>query len=111
VYSFANRITAWSHLFGAYGHADARTYDPNNASSIFTDFEYVRFIKQCKEAKAGFVASLMPTYGYAGFQANDTKQAVAVAKSLKKFTDAGIETYLRWGHEMSECILAGCGLS
>jgi hypothetical protein len=52
------------------------------------------------------VASLMPTYGYAGFQANDTKQAVAVAKSLKKFTDAGIETYLRWGHEMSECILS-----
>jgi hypothetical protein len=48
----------------------------------------------------------MPTYGYAGFQANDTKQAVAVAKSLKKFTDAGIETYLRWGHEMSECILS-----
>lgn len=31
---------------------------------------------------------------------DDNTQAVALAKVVKHFADAGFEPYLRWGHEM-----------
>lgn len=39
----------------------------------------------------------MPTNGWAGLTASDDSQAKAIAAVMKKFTDEGIEVWLRFG--------------
>lgn len=39
----------------------------------------------------------MPTKGWAGLTASDNSQAKAIAAVMKKFTDEGIEVWLRFG--------------
>lgn len=39
----------------------------------------------------------MPTKGWAGLTSSDNSQAKAIAAVMKKFTDEGIEVWLRFG--------------
>ena len=39
----------------------------------------------------------MPTNGWTGLTASDDSQAKAIAAVMKKFTDEGIEVWLRFG--------------
>lgn len=41
--------------------------------------------------------AVMPTNGWAGLTASDDSQAKAIAAVMKKFTDEGIEVWLRFG--------------
>ena len=41
--------------------------------------------------------------GYKGMSGSDNAQALRIAKSLKRFTDAGVVTWLRFGHEL--CVM------
>lgn len=43
----------------------------------------------------------MPTNGWAGLTASDDSQAKAIAAVMKKFTDEGIEVWLRFGARFS----------
>lgn len=43
----------------------------------------------------------MPVYGFGGMTSSDNTQALQIAAVVKKFDDAGIAVYLRWGHEMN----------
>lgn len=43
----------------------------------------------------------MPTGGFGGMTEDDDSQAQAIADVIKKFTDAGIEVRVRFGHEMN----------
>ncbi|KAM0750419.1 hypothetical protein T439DRAFT_252227 [Meredithblackwellia eburnea MCA 4105] len=43
----------------------------------------------------------MPTKGWAGLTASDNSQATAIAAVMKKFTDEGIEVWLRFAHEVN----------
>jgi hypothetical protein len=42
----------------------------------------------------------MPVYGWGGLTSDDDTQALQTVKVLQQFVDAGIEVYLRFGHEM-----------
>lgn len=42
----------------------------------------------------------MPTGGWWGLTASDNQQAVAICKVMKKFTDAGVETWLRFARAL-----------
>lgn len=44
-----------------------------------------------------FGQAVMPTNGWAGLTASDDSQAKAIAAVMKKFTDEGIEVWLRFG--------------
>jgi len=42
----------------------------------------------------------MPTKGWSGLTKDDNSQALAIAKVMKKFTDEGVEVWLRFAHEI-----------
>lgn len=48
-----------------------------------------------------FETAIMPLQSYDGFTAQDPSQAIAVAKVLQEFTQAGVKIRLRFGHEMN----------
>ncbi|PWN32426.1 uncharacterized protein FA14DRAFT_125500 [Meira miltonrushii] len=48
-----------------------------------------------------FEIAIMPLRSYDGFTAQDPSQAIAVAKVLQQFTQAGVQVRLRFGHEMN----------
>ncbi|GAA5872753.1 hypothetical protein JCM3774_005051 [Rhodotorula dairenensis] len=48
-----------------------------------------------------FQPAVMPTNGWAGLTASDDSQAKAIAAVMKKFTDEGIEVWLRFAHEVN----------
>ena len=48
-----------------------------------------------------FEIAIMPLRSYDGFTAQNPSQAIAVAKVLQQFTQAGIQVRLRFGHEMN----------
>ncbi|GAA5828505.1 hypothetical protein JCM11251_000822 [Rhodosporidiobolus azoricus] len=48
-----------------------------------------------------FQPAVMPTKGWNGLTKDDNYQALAIAKVMKKFTDEGIEVWLRFAHEIN----------
>ncbi|GAA6057184.1 hypothetical protein JCM3770_004366, partial [Rhodotorula araucariae] len=48
-----------------------------------------------------FQPAVMPTKGWAGLTKDNNFQALAIAKVMKKFTDEGIEVWLRFAHEIN----------
>ncbi|TKA51435.1 hypothetical protein B0A53_05348 [Rhodotorula sp. CCFEE 5036] len=54
-----------------------------------------------KACKCIFQPAVMPTNGWAGLTASDDSQAKAIAAVMKKFTDEGIEVWLRFAHEVN----------
>ncbi|GAA5912048.1 hypothetical protein JCM8208_006468 [Rhodotorula glutinis] len=48
-----------------------------------------------------FQPAVMPTKGWSGLTKDDNSQALAIAKVMKKFTDEGIEVWLRFAHEIN----------
>lgn len=51
----------------------------------------------------------MPTKGWAGLTASDNSQAKAIAAVMKKFTDEGIEVWLRFGEPECPQVFLRCG--
>lgn len=54
---------------------------------------------QVVESGAVFIASVMPTMTWNGLTHDNNTQAVRVAQALKRYTDAGVVTWLRFAHE------------
>ncbi|KWU46035.1 hypothetical protein RHOSPDRAFT_24931 [Rhodotorula sp. JG-1b] len=48
-----------------------------------------------------FQPAVMPTGGWWGLTASDNRQAVAICKVMKEYTDAGLEVWLRFAHEVN----------
>lgn len=53
------------------------------------------------QSGAIFETAIMPLRSYDGFTAQNPSQAIAVAKVLQQFTQAGVQVRLRFGHEMN----------
>ncbi|KPV72871.1 glycoside hydrolase family 26 protein [Rhodotorula graminis WP1] len=54
-----------------------------------------------KACRCIFQPAVMPTKGWSGLTKDDNSQALAIAKVMKKFTDEGIEVWLRFAHEIN----------
>ena len=74
--------------FGQYSQITSTTYDDSQLTQVSTD----------DIQGAIFIASVQP---WIPFTQVDSSVASQVAASMKKFTDQGIEVYLRFGHEMN----------
>ncbi|GAA6046941.1 hypothetical protein JCM3770_003440 [Rhodotorula araucariae] len=48
-----------------------------------------------------FQPAVMPTGGWWGLKYDDNQQAVAICKVMKEYTDAGLEVWLRFAHEVN----------
>lgn len=74
--------------FGQYSQITSTTYDDSQLTQVSAD----------DIQGAIFIASVQP---WIPFTQIDSNVASQVAASMKKFTDQGIEVYLRFGHEMN----------
>ncbi|GJN94705.1 hypothetical protein Rhopal_007796-T1 [Rhodotorula paludigena] len=54
-----------------------------------------------KACKCIFQPAVMPTKGWNGLTKEENYQALAIAKVMKRFTDEGIEVWLRFAHEIN----------
>lgn len=54
-----------------------------------------------KACECIFQPAVMPTKGWKGLTADDNAQALSIATIMKKFTDEGIEVWLRFAHEVN----------
>ncbi|GAA6050670.1 hypothetical protein NBRC10513_004210 [Rhodotorula toruloides] len=69
------------------------------------DWDGAQLLSQLNDIKACnciFQPAVMPTKGWRGLTASDNSQAKAIAKVMKKFTDEGIEVWLRFAHEVKQ---------
>ncbi|GAA6036024.1 hypothetical protein NBRC10512_002154 [Rhodotorula toruloides] len=69
------------------------------------DWDGAQLLSQMNDIKACnciFQPAVMPTKGWRGLTASDNSQAKAIAKVMKKFTDEGIEVWLRFAHEVKQ---------
>jgi hypothetical protein len=48
-----------------------------------------------------FQPAVMPTKGWTGLTADNNPQALSIATIMEKFTDEGIEVWLRFAHEVN----------
>lgn len=87
--------------FGAYAHIQGDEYKKGDSSTYFDGSEIIPYVDYLKGTGAIAVLSVMPVYGWGGLTSDDNTQALQTVKVLKEFTDAGIEVYLRFGHEMN----------
>lgn len=74
--------------FGQYAQITSSTWDGSQLTQVSAD----------DIGGAIFIASVMPEIP---FSQVDTNVASQVAAVMKKFTDQGVEVYLRFGHEMN----------
>lgn len=73
----------------------------------FTGSQITPLIANLSASGAIFEAAVMPTGGFQGFSTTDPSQAVNVCTVMKRFTDAGIPTRLRFAHECNWYIKDG----
>lgn len=77
-------------------------------STYFDGSEVIPYVDYLKGTGAIAVLSIMPVYGWGGLTSDDDTQALQTVKVLQQFVDAGIEVYLRFGHEMVSCLYCTC---
>ncbi|GAA5947857.1 hypothetical protein JCM10213_003382 [Rhodosporidiobolus nylandii] len=68
------------------------------------DWDGSQLLSQMDDIKACnciFQPAVMPTKGWNGLTKSDNSQALAIASVMKKFTDEGIEVWLRFAHEIN----------
>ncbi|KAF2472487.1 glycoside hydrolase [Lindgomyces ingoldianus] len=82
-------LGAKSSTYGWYAQIKSSSFDGSQLTAIMDDV---------KASGAVFVASVMPSIN---FNQISTSVADQVAAVMKKFTDEGIEVWLRFGHEMN----------
>ncbi|BGP58605.1 hypothetical protein JCM8202v2_006274 [Rhodotorula sphaerocarpa] len=74
------------------------------------DWDGSQLLSQLDDLKACnciFQPAVMPTKGWAGLTSSDNSQAKAIAAVMKKFTDEGIEVWLRFAHEVNYYVTDG----
>lgn len=82
--------------------------DPSSVDPSTIDVQKDVLFNQVVESGAVFIASVMPTMSWAGMTQDNNTQAVRIAKVLKRFTDAGVVTWLRYAHEANWYGSDGC---
>ena len=87
-----NAMTNTKSAFYGY-YAQARS------GTTFDGSQLLAVIDDVKASGAIFQPAVMPTGGWQGLTSSDNSQAVAIANVMKKFTDEGIEVWLRFAHE------------
>lgn len=78
-------------IYGYYAQAHDGHFDGSQLLQRFDDI---------KASGAVFNPAVMPT-NWVGLTDEDSSQATNIANVMKKFTDAGIEVWLRFAHEMN----------
>ncbi|BGP44038.1 hypothetical protein JCM10449v2_008095 [Rhodotorula kratochvilovae] len=71
------------------------------ASGEWDGSQLLSQLDDVKACNCIFQPAVMPTKGWAGLTKDDNFQALAIAKVMKKFTDEGIEVWLRFAHEIN----------
>jgi len=89
-----NAMTNTKSAFYGY-YAQARS------GTTFDGSQLLAVIDDVKASGAIFQPAVMPTGGWQGLTSSDNSQAVAIANVMKKFTDEGIEVWLRFAHEVN----------
>ena len=84
-------LGAKASTYGWYSQLSSTTYDGSQLTEVLSDVV---------ASGAVFQPAVMPTLS-AGFGAITPDVANQVAAVMKKFTDQGVEVWLRFGHEMN----------
>ena len=84
-------INSWTNSQSAfYGY-----YAQAQSGSTFDGSQLLSVLDDVKSSGAIFQPAVMPTGGWQGLTASDNSQAINIANVMKKFTDEGIEVWLR----------------
>lgn len=86
-----SKLGAKASTYGWYSQITGSTYDGSQLLAVLNDVV---------SSGAVFQPAIMPTLA-AGFNGVTPAVASQVAAVLKKFTDQGVEVWLRFGHEMN----------
>jgi hypothetical protein len=82
-----------SPTYGFYAQAQSGT--------LFDGSQLLARMSDIQSSGAIFQPAVMPTGGWWGLTSDDNQQAVAICNVMKQFTDAGIQVWLRFGHEVN----------
>lgn len=75
-------------------------YAQAQSGTAFTGSQLTSRMDQIKQGGV-FQPAVMPTGGWKGLTKADNSQAVNICNVMKKFTDEGIEVWLRFAHEVN----------
>lgn len=87
--SINSKLGAKASTYGWYGQISSTSFDGSQFTQVLNDV---------KSSGAIFVASVMPKIEFSQVSPSVAQQ---VATLMKKFTDEGIEVWLRFGHEVN----------
>jgi hypothetical protein len=82
-------------------HATFGQYAQAHSGTLFDGGQLMQVMDDLKESGAIFQPAVMPIGGWQGLTADDDSQAQAICNVMKKFTDEGIEVWLRFAHEVN----------
>lgn len=82
-------------------------YDQTNYGTIYNGAKLLANAADIYASGAILEASIMPVGSWGGYTLTDNSQATAVCNVMKKFTDAGVEVRLRFGHEVNYYVTTG----
>ena len=91
LFSFAVEI---ADSLGRYG-----IFSQIKNADVYDGSQLLRYMDEIKSSGAVLVAHIMPTG--LKFRQVGSKIAADIANVVKRFTDEGIEVWLRFGHEMN----------
>jgi len=72
--------------------------DPGSVSKNSVDYKKDAVFDQVVQSGSVFIASVMPLT-WNGLTKDNNTQAIRIVKAMKRFTDAGVVSYLRFAHE------------
>ncbi|KAM0754252.1 hypothetical protein T439DRAFT_323118 [Meredithblackwellia eburnea MCA 4105] len=92
-----------SQINAAMGQSSAAQgwYAQAQSGVAFDGSQLTSRMDQIVAAGGVFQPAIMPTGGWQGLTASDNSQAVNICNVLKKFTDKGLEVWLRFAHEVN----------
>lgn len=70
--------------------------DPSSVDPSTVDVQKDVLFNEVVKSGAVFIASVMPIMSWAGMTQDNNTQAVRIAQVLKRYTDAGVVTWLRY---------------
>ncbi|KAK4703817.1 hypothetical protein P7C70_g2397, partial [Phenoliferia sp. Uapishka_3] len=96
----ATTMAALNSALGMQGAAQG-WYAQAQSGVAFDGSQLLPRMADIKASGGVFQPAVMPTGGWGGLTASDNSQAVNICNVMKKFTDEGIEVWLRFAHEVN----------
>lgn len=71
--------------------------DPDSVDPSTINIQKDKLFEQVVDSGAVLIATVMPCLSWSGMTRDNNTQAVRIAQALKRYTDAGVVTWLRYG--------------